>query len=266
MTEVDTHQPTLLLVDDEQNILSALRRLLRTEGYRILTANSGAEAIELLKAETVDVVMSDQRMPGMAGVDLLRIAKDMQPECVRIVLSGYTELQAVTSAINDGAIYKFLCKPWDDAHLKANIAEAFARRRMADENRRLTQELEVKNTQLQELLAERSDQVQIRSEALGVFHEALEALPVGVIGVDDEGLIAFCNSTAVAQLEGYPVGLGMAARESLPAELLNEALSLQLGDKRLLVSRTRLGQRSTSRGYLLALLDASTIRAANEGA
>lgn len=265
MTDVETHQPTLLLVDDEQNILSALRRLLRSEGYRILTANSGAEAIELLKTETVDVVMSDQRMPGMAGVDLLRVAKEMQPECVRIVLSGYTELQAVTSAINDGAIYKFLCKPWDDAHLKANIAEAFDRRRMVDENRRLTQELELKNTQLQTLLAERSDQVQIRSEALGVFHEVLEALPVGVIGVDDEGVIAFCNSAAVAQLDGHPVALGMDASEALPAELLGKTSSAKIGSKRLLISRTQLGQRSTSRGYLLALLDTTAFQA-TEGA
>ncbi|MCZ4304324.1 response regulator [Zoogloeaceae bacterium G21618-S1] len=266
MTDAATHQPTLLLVDDEQNILSALRRLLRAEGYRILTANCGTEAIELLKTETVDVVMSDQRMPGMAGVDLLRIAKEMQPECVRIVLSGYTELQAVTSAINDGAIYKFLCKPWDDANLKANIAEAFVRRRLADENRRLTQELEIKNTQLQTLLAERSDQVQIRSEALGVFHEVLEALPVGVIGVDDEGVIAFCNSAAIAQLNGHPIGLGMTASAALPAELLDEVDSIELGGKRHLVSRTQLGQRSTSRGYLLTLLDTAAFRAGEGGA
>lgn len=265
MTDATPHQPTLLLVDDEQNILSALRRLLRSEGYRILTANCGAEAIELLKTETVDVVMSDQRMPGMAGVDLLRVAKEMQPECVRIVLSGYTELQSVTSAINDGAIYKFLCKPWDDAHLKANVAEAFDRRRMVDENRRLTRELELKNAQLHKLLAERSDQVQIRSEALGVFHEVLEALPVGVIGVDDEGVIAFCNSAAVAQLDGHPVGLGMDANAALPTELLGNVDSVELNGRRLRVSRTRLGQRSTSRGYLLTLLDTDAFRACEGG-
>ncbi|MEZ5626281.1 response regulator [Denitromonas sp.] len=264
MTGTDTHQPTLLLVDDEQNILSALRRLLRSEGYRILTANSGAEGIERLKAETIDVVISDQRMPGMAGVEFLRIARDMQPDCVRIVLSGYTELQAVTSAINDGAIYKFLCKPWDDAHLKANIAEAFERRHMADENRRLTEELKRKNDQLETLLAERSDQVQIRSEALSVFHEVLDALPIGVIGIDAEGLIAFCNDTAMTQLSGYPIGLGQRADAALPADLLGSATETVIDDTHLSITRAPLGQHSTSRGHLLALLSAGTFRTSTQ--
>ncbi|KAA3653004.1 MAG: response regulator [Proteobacteria bacterium] len=253
------------MVDDEQNILSALRRLLRSEGYRIFTANSGAEGIEILKKDAVDVVISDQRMPGMAGVDFLRAAKDIQPDCVRIVLSGYTELQAVTSAINDGAIYKFLCKPWDDAHLKANIAEAFERRHMANENRRLTEELQAKNAQLQVLLAERSDQVQIRSEALSVFHEVLDALPVGVIGIDAEGLIAFCNDTAIAQLPGYPIGLGQRADATLPADLLGNAPQTVVADTRLYITRAPLGRQSTSRGHLLALFTADTFRTTEGG-
>ncbi|MBT0960889.1 response regulator [Denitromonas sp. IR12] len=252
------------MVDDEQNILSALRRLLRGEGYRIFTANSGAEGIEVLKTESIDVVMSDQRMPGMSGVDFLRQAKDIQPDCVRIVLSGYTELQAVTSAINDGAIYKFLCKPWDDGHLKANIAEAVERRRMVEENRRLTQELRAKNAQLQVLLAERSGQVQIRSEALGVFHEVLDALPVGVLGIDSEGLIAFCNGMAMKLLDSHAIELGQSADTVLPAELLGSAPYFQAGTTRLRVSRTPLGQHSTSRGRLIALLPPDSLPAAED--
>lgn len=264
MTDTAIHQPAVLLVDDEQNILSALRRLLRGEGYRIFTANSGAEGLEVLKAEAIDVVMSDQRMPGMSGVDFLRQAKQMQPDCVRIVLSGYTELQAVTSAINDGAIYKFLCKPWDDAHLKANIAEAVERRRMLEENRRLTRELEAKNAQLQVLLAERSGQVQIRSEALGVFHEVLDALPVGVLGIDADGLIAFCNGTAVKLLGSPPIELGQTADSALPPELLGSATQMQAGATRLRISRAPLGQRSTSRGRLIALLPPDLLSTAED--
>ena len=122
----------LLLVDDEENILSSLRRLLRRDGYTILTATGGLAALELLATHPVDVIISDQRMPGMTGVEFLRKAKDMHPDSVRLMLSGYSDLQSVTDAINEGAIYKFLSKPWDDAMLRANIEEAFRRKLLAN--------------------------------------------------------------------------------------------------------------------------------------
>ena len=116
---------TLLLVDDEAGVLSALKRLLRQDGYDILTALSGEQGLEFLASHPVDVIMSDQRMPGMSGVEFLRRAKIMRPETVRLVLSGYSDLQAVTDSVNEGAIYKFLSKPWDVDVLRATIASAF---------------------------------------------------------------------------------------------------------------------------------------------
>ena len=127
---------TLLLVDDEESILSSLKRLLRPDGYEILTAQSAAQGLELLASHRVDVIVSDQRMPGMSGVEFLRRVKVQHPYTIRLVLSGYTDLQTVTDAINEGAIYKFLTKPWDDGNLRANIEEAFRTKEMADENRR----------------------------------------------------------------------------------------------------------------------------------
>jgi EAL domain-containing protein (putative c-di-GMP-specific phosphodiesterase class I)/CheY-like chemotaxis protein len=118
-------QTTLLLVDDEANILNALRRLFRREGYRILTAASGTEALELLAVNPVQVIMSDQRMPGMSGVELLSKVKELYPETVRIVLSGYSEISTVTDAINKGAIWKYITKPWDDEALVKEIRAAF---------------------------------------------------------------------------------------------------------------------------------------------
>jgi len=116
---------TLLLVDDEPHILSALTRLLRRDGYRILTATSAAEGLELLALNDVQVIVSDQRMPEMSGTEFLGRVKEMHPNTIRIVLSGYTELRSITDAINHGAIYKFLTKPWDDELLRENIREAF---------------------------------------------------------------------------------------------------------------------------------------------
>ena len=141
---------TLLLVDDEANILASLKRLLRADGYQILTALGAEQGLELLASHRVDVIVSDQRMPGMSGVEFLRRVKVLHPATIRLVLSGYTDLQTVTDAINEGAIYKFLTKPWDDSHLRANIQEAFRTKELADENRRLHSEVRQANSQMTE--------------------------------------------------------------------------------------------------------------------
>lgn len=118
---------TLLLVDDEPNILNALVRLLRGSGYQLLTASGGEIALQMMAANDVHVILSDQRMPGMTGSELLSHVKELYPDTVRMVLSGYADLASVTDAINRGHIYKFLLKPWDDELLRANIREAFER-------------------------------------------------------------------------------------------------------------------------------------------
>ncbi|MDP1653844.1 MAG: EAL domain-containing protein [Rhodocyclaceae bacterium] len=121
----ETAIDTLLLVDDEPNILNALRRLLRRENYEILTAESSAIAFDLLARHRVHVVISDQRMPDMSGTEFLSRVKQLYPDTIRIVLSGHADLQSVTDAINRGAIYRYLVKPWDDDALRAQIREAF---------------------------------------------------------------------------------------------------------------------------------------------
>ncbi len=121
----DTNKQTLLLLDDEENILRALARVLRRDGYHILTANRAQDAFALLAKHDVQVILSDQRMPEMNGTEFLSRVKDLYPDTIRIVLSGYTDLKSVTDAINQGAIYKFLTKPWNDEQLRATIAQAF---------------------------------------------------------------------------------------------------------------------------------------------
>jgi diguanylate cyclase (GGDEF)-like protein/PAS domain S-box-containing protein len=196
---------TLLLVDDEPNIVASLKRLLRTDGYQILTANSGSEGLILLQQHKVDIILSDQRMPGMTGVDFLRIAKKMYPDTVRIVLSGYTELQSVTDAINEGAVFRFLTKPWDDQQLRGYIDEAFRYKELTDENQRLNlkirtvnQELASSNRRLEEGLREQQQQIASDEARLDIVREALHQLPFAVIGVDDGGTIAFVNPAASA--------------------------------------------------------------------
>jgi DNA-binding NtrC family response regulator len=129
----DSHAQTLLLLDDEENILRALTRVLRRDGYQIITASRAQDAFALLAKHDVQVILSDQRMPEMNGTEFFSRVKSLHPETIRIVLSGYTDLKSVTDAINQGAIYKFLTKPWDDEHLRTSIAQAFQHHSLAME-------------------------------------------------------------------------------------------------------------------------------------
>jgi len=122
-------QRTLLLVDDESGIRAALTRMLRGDGYRILTASNGAEGLEVLAVNPVQVIISDQRMPGMSGTEFLNVVKELYPDTVRIILSGYTDIEVVTESVNRGAVFKFLTKPWDDDLLREQVRDAFRRHR-----------------------------------------------------------------------------------------------------------------------------------------
>ena len=116
-------KPTVLLVDDEDHILSALRRCLRREGYEILTADSVARALQLLAEHSVDLILSDHKMPGMSGVDLLLRARDLQPNAARLLITGWS--QAVSDAeLAAVGVSALIPKPWDDTELKTRLREA----------------------------------------------------------------------------------------------------------------------------------------------
>jgi diguanylate cyclase (GGDEF)-like protein/PAS domain S-box-containing protein len=116
---------TLLVVDDDVNVLGSLHRLFRRDDYRVLTAASPAEAFELLALHRVQVILCDQRMPVMNGTEFLSKVKEMYPDTIRIMLSGYTGVESVLESINRGAIYRFYTKPWDDNELRENVRLAF---------------------------------------------------------------------------------------------------------------------------------------------
>ncbi|MFC5461060.1 EAL domain-containing protein [Massilia niabensis] len=124
-TDDDSNVQTLLVVDGDPDTLSALHRLLRRDNYRVLTASTPLEAFELLALYRVQVVMCDQRMPVMSGTEFLSKVKEMYPDTMRIILSGYTGVDTVLDSINRGAIYKFYTKPWIDAELRDNVRLAF---------------------------------------------------------------------------------------------------------------------------------------------
>jgi two-component system NtrC family sensor kinase len=195
----------VLCVDDERNVLKALRRLfLDDEDYDVIIAESGEEGLEIL-AEQPDVrlVMSDYRMPQMNGVEFLRKVYEQWPDTLRIVLSGYADTAAVVEAINQGQIYKFIPKPWNDEELLTNIKTALEHQALQWENRQLSRDLQQKNDELQainnhleEQVMRRTEALEIRNQVLQVAQGILDVLPVAVFGIDTENLIVHCNDLA----------------------------------------------------------------------
>ena len=256
---------TLLLVDDEPNIVSALKRLLRPDGYQILSACSGQQGLDVLASHEVDVIVSDQRMPGMLGADFLRAAKVRHPHTIRIMLSGYTELQSVTAAVNEGAIYKFLTKPWDDDQLRGHIGEAFALKEIADDNERLNlalrtanHELAQANRKMEELLRQKQQQIALGESSLNVARELLQFLPLPIIGLDDEGMLAFVNAAADTLFMARGAILGGEAASVLPELFVAGALcsgthASTIDGRACQVLVHPMGSSSTSRGSLVAI-------------
>lgn len=273
LTEISKRERTLLLVDDEENILSSLTRLLRRDGYKIFRAAGGKEGLKVLAEQDIGVIITDQRMPEMTGVEFLYEVKQIYPDTVRIVLSGYTELKSVTDAINEGAIYKFLTKPWDDELLQKNIAEAFERYEMKMENIRLADELKSVNESLEKAnkilsqnVEKKTEEASLNLHVLTIAQEVLENMPAGIIGIDDSGVIAITNKLTEQWLaNGSDLLIGSMAKETLPGnvfeiyENVSKKSDEQFGsvtlknEVRLDVYGKKMGISSSSGGTILVL-------------
>ena len=219
-------EKTLLVVDDEENIIRSLRRLFRQEPFTVLTANSGSEGLEILEKQSVSVILSDQRMPGMIGSDFLKIVKDRYPHTIRIVMSGYTELESITSAINDGAVFKFLLKPWEDEKLLAHIRDAFSYHDLKSNNILLAEELKRANANLEEKVLEEREKNDLNTRSLLLSQELLDRMPIAVFGISNEGLIVMANQYA-RQLVNQEAIVGNTIDDIIP-DAISQALYLAL--------------------------------------
>lgn len=177
----ETAPVRVLFVDDEENILKSLSRLLMDEDFEVLTASSAEEGLKLLLAtEHVGLVVSDQRMPGITGVQFLEQARQMLPEALRIMLTGYADLTATVDAINRGGAYRYITKPWNDDELVQTIRDAVRQYRLVQENRRLTEvvnrqneELKEWNTNLRQRVLDQTTEIRKKHEAQQQLNERL---------------------------------------------------------------------------------------------
>jgi response regulator RpfG family c-di-GMP phosphodiesterase len=129
----------ILFVDDEENVLRSLKRLFMSEDYTVLTALSGPDGLAVLKEVEVPVIVSDQRMPVMTGAEFLEKSRELSPDSVRIILTGYADVEAAIGAINRGGAYRYVSKPWNDNELLLVIKDAFDKYRLVKENKYLTE-------------------------------------------------------------------------------------------------------------------------------
>lgn len=222
----------ILCVDDEKNVLRSLERIFLDDDYEIMIATSGEEGLHLLENEgPCQIVISDYRMPVMDGVAFLKAVYQRWPETVRIVLSGYADAAAIVAAINDGHIYKFIPKPWNDDELRVTINNSLERYFLQKRNRELMAELSRANDELERKVEKRTAELELRNQALTFSQNMLNALPVAVIGIDSSGMIVQGSRRAEQIFKNVPGGFfSSERREALPEELNRVIDSLKEGE------------------------------------
>ena len=245
---MNEYQHTILCVDDEENILNSLKRLLRKENYRLLTAPSGEEGLKVLEKNEVHLVISDQRMPQMSGTEFLAVVKERYPNAIRIVLTGYTEVDAITESINRGHVYKFFLKPWKDQSLKLEIKQALEQYELIQANTELhekvmeqNEELKTINENLEALVHERTKDLEIQNQVLELSRAVLEDLPIPIVGVSAEGMIVMIND----QVKTLPSGdggieIGRELGDCFSADIQEEVMAVFATNKPKTVNGYRL--------------------------
>lgn len=228
---------TLLFVDDETNILAALKRLFRPFGYRIFTAESGAAGLEIMAKEKVDLVVSDMRMPEMNGAQFLEQVRQKWPDAVRILLTGYADIGSTIDAINKGQIYRYLSKPWEDNDITITVRQALERRALEQEKARLETLAQRQNEELKELNASLEDRVRARtaelSQTMAFLEMAHDKLKRGFMA----SIRAFSN---LIEMRGGGVLAGHAKLVGENARKLAQRLKIQESEIQDLVFATLL--------------------------
>ncbi len=188
-------RPTLLVVDDEPDVLDSVRHLFH-RAYRVLTAGRGEEALELLRQDEVHAILSDQRMPGMTGDVFLGIARRLHPDAIRMLFTGYADLESVIKAVNDGHIYRYIVKPWEPAELESLVGQAMEQYRLIAERNRLVAELRSANEGLSQANLRLSEASQLKSAFIEVASHEFNTPITLVLGLSELLLLKHPDRTS----------------------------------------------------------------------
>lgn len=207
--------PRLLLVDDEEDNLEYLVRVFH-KGYDVTCARSGREALEAVRRERFDVIITDQLMPGMSGAELLQRSLEYCPDAVRIVITGYPDIETAIASLNEGRAFRFFTKPLDAATLVDQVKRALGEQELERENRRLVDELRVKNDLLKGLLDEKETLIEAKVEMLThALREELESVRAQLTADGESGALTGAAFAARVDEE-----LARSTRHSLPCAVI----------------------------------------------
>jgi response regulator RpfG family c-di-GMP phosphodiesterase len=219
---------TLLLVDDEPNVLKSLRRLLIDTEYKVYSSDSAENAWAYLEKEKIQLVISDYRMPGMNGVEFLNKVREKYPETIRIILSGYADVMAIVDAINDGQVYRFVTKPWNDQELLTSIMRAFEQYTLKEENAKLYAELHGRNADLQDLaktleekVMARTRDLELKNRALHITQNIMSLLPVGILGMDSMENVVYMNTNLKKFINTDNIKLGLPMEDAISGDIIS---------------------------------------------
>lgn len=162
----ESARPRLLCVDDERNILSSLRRVFRKSGYKVEVADGGQNGLDLLGRAPANVVISDMRMPEMDGAEFLKEVANRWPDTVRILLTGYSDMESTISAVNEAGIYRYINKPWNEDDLRLTVAQALEQQELKRDRERLRQLILAQNEELKSLNNSLEEKIEARTADL----------------------------------------------------------------------------------------------------
>lgn len=222
LPDQDSYRIKVLFVDDEENILKSLKRLLMDEEIDIYTANSGELGLELLqKIQGVDLIVSDQRMPGLTGAEFLQMSREIVPDALRIMLTGYADITATIDAINKGGAFRYISKPWDDEEMIRTIRDAVRHCRLLAENRRLSALVEKQNEELKEWNCNLKSRVLEQTVAIRVRNDELSGLNNKLQEEYEECLKAFFGLVELRDRELGSHSRNVARLSLIMAERMN---------------------------------------------
>jgi response regulator RpfG family c-di-GMP phosphodiesterase len=229
----------ILIVDDEKNILKSLQRMLRKEPYSVKTAATPFEAIEMCKKEDFHLIIGDYRMPGMNGTEMFYEINLINPDSVKIILSGYSDINVITEALNREYINKYILKPWNEENLKKEIDKSVSHINLIRTNKELhkkiieqNEDLKKINQSLEDEIEKRTHKLKLKNSALLVSQNVLNTIPLPVIGIDTENMIVLTNEKAGLNLPfavlGEKINCEKIINSNLEALKENKTLKLYL--------------------------------------
>ncbi len=231
-SETFKKKPKLLLLDDEEDIVKALTRVLRRE-FDIVSFTDPNYALAHIEDHQIPLMVSDMRMPQMDGAAFFERAKKLQPNSIRVLLTGYADVEATMRAINQGGVNNYLCKPWDNENLKLTLLRSHELFELQEERVRLTAELEEKNTELNQLNFSLEEKVQVRTSALKESTKKLE------MSMKTRSSLLKDVLSLVTSLVGHRVGTTNQSLERIAYQ--SKQVAIFLGSNESLINQTYLG-------------------------